>query len=331
MVSRRDAILTGVARATDLHERLGVRDELAAGDRAVDVLGAVQRLGLFLMFRPLDGLLGAYVPTRALSGILVTTKRDLHVQRFTAAHELGHHILEHKVLSLDAVVGFVGRGETSKHDHQEIEADAFAAEFLLPKWLIAAHLLRQNWGRSHLQQPDFVYQLSLRLGTSYSATCWALLSQRFLDRETVMRLLSVEPKVAKQRAVPDMKPENWHRDVWLVSEKDRGAHILGSPDDLIVLELDENVASGYTWDAKAIALAGMSLEQDDRFTANEDRLGGRVQRRLVLQGEGHKRLFLEERRAWDVSQQSRNTFEIELALVGREPEGIPRSGRVLAA
>lgn len=331
MVSRRDAILTGVARATDLHQELGMRDELAAGDRAVDVLGAVQRLGLFLMFRPLDGLLGAYVPTRALSGLLVTTKRDLHVQRFTAAHELGHHVLDHKILSLDSVVGFVGRGETSKHDVQEIEADAFAAEFLLPKWLIAAHLRRQNWGRSHLQQPDFVYQLSLRLGASYSATCWALLSQSFLDRAAVRRLLNVEPKVAKQRAIPDLKPDNWHRDVWLVSEKDRGAQILGSPEDFIVLELDEHVASGYTWDVDAVVLAGMSLEDDGRVTADESRIGGCVQRRLVLQGEGHKRLHLEERRAWDGSQPSRKTFEIELELVGREPEGIPRSGRVLAA
>ncbi len=97
------------------------------------MIGAVQKLGLFLMFRPLDGLLGAYVPIRALSGMLVTTKRDLHVQRFTAAHELGHHLLEHRTLSLDTVVGFVGRGEASKHDPQEVEADAFAAEFLLPE------------------------------------------------------------------------------------------------------------------------------------------------------------------------------------------------------
>jgi Zn-dependent peptidase ImmA (M78 family) len=308
-----------------------MREALAAGDGAIDVLGAVQRLGLFVMFRPLDGLLGAYVPTRALSGMLVTTKRDLHVQRFTAAHELGHHLLEHKSLSLDTVVGFVGRGEASKYDPQEIEADAFAAEFLLPKWLIAAHLRRQKWGRQHLNQPDFVYQLSLRLGVSYSATCWALLSQNFLDRIAVKRLLDVEPKIAKQRALPDIKPEDWHRDVWVVSEKDRGAHILGSPDDLIVLALDEHVASGYSWDADGVTRAGMTLEKDGRVNQNGDRIGGSVQRRLVMQGEGYRHLHLEERRAWDASQPSRNTFEIDLALVGREPEGIPRSGRVLAA
>ena len=331
MASRRDAILTGVARASELHDKLGMRDSLAGGDGAIDVIGAVQRLGLFIMFRPLDGLLGAYVPTRALSGMLVTTKRDLHVQRFTAAHELGHYLLQHKAISLDTSVGFVGRGEASKHDLQEVEADAFAAEFLLPKWLIAAHLRRQKWGLQHLQQADIAYQLSLRLGASYSATCWALLSQDFLDRPAVKRLLDVEPKSAKQRAVPEIAPEDWHRDVWVVSEKDCGSRFLGSPNDLIVLALDEHVAGGYSWDTDGILRAGMRLEHDGRISASGAKIGGRVQRRMVVQGEGERHLRLEERRAWDPAQPSRNTFEIDLALSGREPEGIPRSGRVLAA
>jgi len=346
MVSRRDAILTGVARASDLHDRLGMRAALINGEGAIDVIGAVQKLGLFIMFRPLDGLLGAYVPTHALSGMLVTTNRDLHVQRFTAAHELGHHVLEHKALSLDATigfvgrdreskyeatVGFVGRGEASKDDLQEIEADSFAAEFLLPKWLIAAHLRRKKWGIQHLRQADLVYQLSLRLGASYTATCYALLSQNFLNYRDVNRLLTVEPKSAKQRAVPEAHPENWHRDVWVVSETDRGSRILGSPNDLIVVELDEHVSGGYSWDAEGVTKAGMRLEHDKRISPPGNAIGGRIQRRMVVQGEGEKHLRLEERRAWAPAQPSLNTFDIDLTLVGREPEGIPRSGRVLAA
>lgn len=331
MASRRDAILTGVARASDLHDQLGVRSALLNGEGAIDVIGAVQRLGLFIMFRPLDGLLGAYVPTRALSGMLVTTKRDLHVQRFTAAHELGHHILGHKALSLDTTVGFVGRGEASKYDLQEVEADAFAAEFLLPKWLIAAHLRRQKWGRDHLQEPDIVYQLSLRLGASYKATCYALKSQNFLSSSIVDRLVMVQPAVSKERAVPEVQPEDWHRDVWIVSESDRGSRILGSPNDLIVVALEEHVAGGYSWDTNGIAQSGLRLEHDRRVSPAGSAIGARVQRRIVLQGEGEKHLRLEERRAWAPAQPSINTFDIDLTLLGREPEGIPRSGRVLAA
>lgn len=331
MVSRRDAILTGVARASELHEKLGIRDALADGEGAVDVLAAIQTVGLFTMFRPLRGLLGAYVPTRALSGVLITTRRDLHVQRFTAAHELGHHVLEHQTLSLDQDVGFVGRGETSTYNFQEIEADAFAAEFLLPRWLIAAHLRRQKWGRAQLLQPDFAYQLSLRLGASYSATCWGLLSQKFLRRPEINQLLAVEPKAAKQRALPDIEPEDWHRDVLVVSEKDRGTQILGSPKDLVVVALEEHVAGGYTWDADGVSRAGMTLERDGRITAAENLIGGSVRRRLVMHGEGSRHLHLEERRAWDASYPARKTFDIDLVLIGQEPGGIPRFGRRLAA
>ena len=32
---------------------------------------------------------------------------------------------------------------------------------------------RQGWTRDNLTDPVTVYQLSLRLGTSYSATCYA--------------------------------------------------------------------------------------------------------------------------------------------------------------
>src|SRR5258706_4864717 len=142
MTTRRDAILTGAIRATELHDELGMRERLKAGDRPVDVLQTIGDLGLPILFRPLKSLLGAYVPAASTAGILITTERDLHIQRFTAAHELGHHILKHKALSLDADVGFVARGEKQGYDSQELEADSFAAEFLLPKWLIVAQARR---------------------------------------------------------------------------------------------------------------------------------------------------------------------------------------------
>ncbi len=138
-MSRRDAVLTGISRAAELHHELKLRDRLRDGNRPIDVFATIQAMKVMVLFRPLDGLLGAYVPTPNAAGMLVSTRRDHHVQRFTASHELGHHMLEHRAPSLDLNIGFVGRGEKAGYDEQEIEADAFAAEFLLPKWLIAAH------------------------------------------------------------------------------------------------------------------------------------------------------------------------------------------------
>ena len=106
--------------------------------------------------------------------------------------------------------------------------------------------------------------MSLRLGASYSATCWALLSNMLVDRPTVNALVNTPPKACKQRALPDFKPESWRRDVWLLSERDRGVQVLGNPNDLLVLVLEEHVSSGYVWDVEPITKAGLQIEKDER-------------------------------------------------------------------
>ncbi len=331
MTSRRDAILSGASRAAELHTELGLRKRLAAGDRPVDVMDVMRELGLTLLFRPLNSLLGAYLPGAGTPGVLITTQRDLHVQRFTAAHELGHHVLHHMAASLDTDVGYVGRGDPGNYDNQELEADSFAAEFLLPKWLIVAHAKRHQWGRSDLKNPDTVYQLSLRLGASYAATCWALLSNNLIDRVTVNALVSTPPKTCKQRAIPDFQPESWRRDVWLLSEHDRGVHVLGNPDDLLVLTLEEHVSSGYIWDVAPITTVGLLIDIDDRHDLGDGAIGGPVTRRVVAHGAAQGHIRLEERRPWSKADEARSIFEIDLAMIGSQPEGLPSWDRLIAA
>jgi len=333
MTTRRNAILKGVERAAELHHELGLHEQLKGGDRPLDVLRVAQDLGLFVLFKPLDGLLGAYLPSTADPGMMVTSRRTLHVQRFTAAHELGHHVLSHRAMSLDTEndIGFVARGSAAGHDSQEIEADAFASEFLLPKWLMAAHARRHHWGRKDLLRPDIAYQLSLRLGVSYAATCWGLAENQFIDRAAAQTLAATPPRSAKQQALPDIVPESWYPDVWVLSEHDRGIHVLGNPDDWLVLALDEHIASGYTWDANSVASIGLSLERDDRAEPSGDRVGSTISRRLIVQGAVHGKLRLEEKRSWDPGQAVLNTFELDLALDGAEPEGLPRVARPMAA
>ena len=331
MATRRDAILNGVGRAAELHAELGLRDSLREGDRPVDVLRAIRDLGVMVLFRPLDSLLGAYLPTTGEApGMLLTTRRTLHIQRFTAAHELGHHALEHRAMSLDNDVGFVARGEQAGHDFQEVEADAFASAFLLPDWLLVAHARRHGWGKRDLAVADTAYQLSLRLGASYAATCWALAQGNLIGHDVARHLVDTPPKDSKQRAIPDVQREKWYSDVWKLSEQDRGVQVLGNPDDLLVLALKEHVASGYTWDTSGVKSAGLSISKDERQDVGHEVLGGPVTRRLIVQGAAHGRLRLEERRAWD-QQSSLNSFELDLSLLGPETEGLPRAARSLAA
>jgi Zn-dependent peptidase ImmA (M78 family) len=332
-MSRRDAVLTGISRAAELHHELKLRDRLRDGSRPVDVFAAIQAMKVMVLFRPLDGLLGAYVPAPNTAGMLVSTQRDHHVQRLTASHELGHHMLEHRAPSLDLNIGFVGRGEKSGYDEQEIEADAFAAEFLLPKWLIAAHARRQGWIKSDLARADVVYQLSLRLAASYSATCWALFSAEFITQTQAQAIAARPPKEAKQRAIDTVKPASWHPDVWLLTERDKGAQLLGSPEDFLVLSLQEHVGGGYEWDLDEVPSAGLAVRDDKRVEADPSLIGGTVTRRVVFQGSAPARtkLKLEERRPWEGRGDALQSVEFSLALLGKEPVGLLRQERLMAA
>lgn len=332
-MAKRDAILTGIARASELHHALGIRDRLMDGSAPMDVFAAIEALKIMVLFRPLDGLLGAYVPTPNSAGMLVTTQRDHHVQRFTAAHELGHHVLEHRTVSLDINVGYVGRGEKSGYDEQELEADSFAGEFLLPKWLIAAHARRQGWGLPHLRQSDVIYQLSLRLAASYQATCWALASANFLSQGQARALAERPPKEAKQQAMSDVVPTSWHSDVWLLSDRDKGAQLVGSPEDFLVLNLEEHLAGGYEWDIEPLPSNVLEVRKDRRDDAADDSMGGTVTRRVVVQGSAPARtkLRLQERRPWESDESAINSLEFNLALLGKEPVGLLRAERLMAA
>jgi predicted secreted protein len=236
-------------------------------------------------------------------------------------------------MSLDINVGYAARGEKTGYDEQELEADSFASEFLLPDWLIAAHARRQGWGRPELRQPEVVYQLSLRLATSYAATCWALKSAKFITRGQAEALIERAPKESKQRAMQDVTPSSWKSDVWLLSDRDRGAELLGSPEDFLVLNLQEHLAGGYEWDIEPSSGDGLEVKNDKRVDNSAEGIGGTVTRRVVVQGSAPTRtkLRLEERRPWEGAGTGINSLEFNLALLGKEPVGLLRAERLMAA
>lgn len=341
MISRREwrlAELRGAGAARALQDRLGIRKMLLDGDRPVDVFDVILRLGLTCMFQPLRSLLGAFITYQNVRGLIVTTERDLHLQRFTAAHELGHYMLGHTTTSLDEEVGFAARGPVpaakggKSRDVQEVEADAFAAELLLPKWLLVAHLRRQGWTTKHLKSPEIVYQLSLRLAVSYSATCWSLAANDIISRAEAEILARVPPKKSKEKALPGFKPPSTWRDtdIWLLTARDKGALLLGAPADRLVLCLEEHVASGYQWDFSESNQNGLVIEQDERLdavSATQGVIGAPVIRRIVMTGPAETHVMMRERRPWLEDGAPINTYEIDLELAGRETAGLPRAAK----
>ena len=102
----RDAILSAVSEADRLHQQFDTKaraDNGAGPDRRVRNAGARD---VPVIFRPLKGLLGAFLDNPA-PGIIVTTQRPLPVQRFTAAHELGHATLGHQTSMTSKILSLV--------------------------------------------------------------------------------------------------------------------------------------------------------------------------------------------------------------------------------
>ena len=257
------ARLDAVAAAKQVHRDLDLQRRVTEGAGLVDVFEVISELGIPLVFKPLTSALGFCLPA-PLRGIMVTTKRGLHIQRFTAAHELGHVVLEHRG-SVDREI--LERGPlapTGGRDLQEVAADAFAAEFVLPRWLYRHHIRMQGWSVArHLRNPDIVYQLSLRMGASFEATCWGLVSHQILPQGEVDALRKAQVAKLKSALGGEFRPGSSWSDVWRLTAKDNGAHLVGNPDDLLRIELEEASGSGHQWQIEALRRAGYAVLSDE--------------------------------------------------------------------
>lgn len=258
-----DARLEAIAEAKALHRRLDSKSKLSKSKQGfVDVFGVIEALNIPLVFDKLDAL-GFCLPFPT-KGIMINKNRTLHIQRFTAGHELGHAILEHEG-SIDHRLNYRGGMDAPSSDPiQEVAADAFAAEFMLPRWLYKQHIQAQKWTVDrHLRNPEIIYQLSLRMGASYEATCWGLLSHKILSKTFVEELVSTEVALIKRSTVADSLPGNSWANVWRLSQKDNGAYYPADTQDLFRLDLPQEALAQSEWDVSALRDVGFEVVSDE--------------------------------------------------------------------
>lgn len=331
MPTYREAVLEGTKEAARLHRQLNLESKIAQTPGGIDVFAVIVQLNIPLLFQPLQGLLGAYLP-KPFPGILVSTERNLSIQRFTGSHELGHAYLEHEG-SLDdqSMLQRTPFGLQS-YDPIEAAADAFAASFLIPRWLLEIHAARHKWNASSLSDPVTAYQMSLRVGGSYDATCRSLKQHAIIDGKGLEGLLAVQPKKIKQQILERHRLENWYPDVWVLTEADGGTRIQGGPNDIFVLRLRENSGAGYLWNLEQLQAAGFAIVTDTRRIPNDkDEIGGIVDRvltaRLSEQDRGGSgRISLNQVRPWAKTDQTDVHLTLIYDLFGKET-GLPRVRR----
>ncbi len=321
------AVRAGTMAAARLHQRLDLRPQIEWRGGNVDVFGVIHTVGLPLILRPLDKLLGAYLSDPE-PGVLVTTQRPMSIQRFTAAHELGHFSLRHQPsLDDESILRRMPISGQPADDFQDVEADAFAVAFMMPRWLIAWHADRQGWRVSDFQRPDVVYQLALRLGASYEATCWTLVRHRLIQPPLARDLLQTQPRALKVGLLQTYRPQDYRGDVWLLTERDAGTRIDGSRNDLFVLRLEEHSGGGYLWDIDQLKASGFGIVRDELEAIDGEGVGGPVVRRVTAAPPGTHRgyMHLHERRPWEPEPLS--TIDVEFDLTGPEEEGLSRAAR----
>ena len=314
--------------ASRLHRRLDLRQQIEARGGGVDVFDAIHLAKLPLLLRPLQGLLGAYL-SDPVPGVLVTTRRPMSIQRFTAAHELGHFSLRHQPsLDDESILRRMPVAGEPTGNFQEVEADAFAVAFMMPRWLILWHAARQGWTVADLRQPNKVYQLALRIGASYEATCWALVRHGLIRPALARELLLTEPRALKAALLEPYRPQDYRGDVWLLTKRDAGTRIDGSRNDLFVVQLEEHSSGGYLWNIDQLEASGFAIVRDQLEAVDGDGVGGPVVRRVTAAPPDAHRgcMSLDERRPWD-PEPPLSSLKVDFDLTGPEEEGLSRAER----
>jgi Zn-dependent peptidase ImmA (M78 family) len=156
---------------------LQLLEELWDGELPIDVEKIARARGVKLRYEPLEGDLSG-VLYRADDGITVLGVNDWHSdrrQRFTIAHELAHLELHSANLYVD---GFIARdGESSLAiKTEEIEANAFAAELLMPRQHVLEELSRALACGSATTLKNAVVHLAGRFDVSEQAMQFRLVN-----------------------------------------------------------------------------------------------------------------------------------------------------------
>ena len=183
----RDAITA--ARAARSEFGLGlegpVHDLLALVEEAADLPVMVLRLG--------NGVAGAYMRRLDHAFVFLDGSEDVARQRFTLAHELGHHQLGH-----GSVVDGVAAIDGATGDPKEDQANCFAGEFLAPETAL------RSWMDAHDDPPlrlEVVVQIAICFAISTPAAVVRLSQADILQRPGDRKKLEGEIKRGTHKGI----------------------------------------------------------------------------------------------------------------------------------
>lgn len=236
MASTRQTLADASMAAARAHARLKL-----PLDRPIDIFGVVQQLGIWLKTEPLGNLFGFYLRQGQAIGIVLNSRHPEDLQRYTCAHELGHHLLGHQSHLDDS-------GDVTRLSGplQEQASQVFAGSFLMPLGLVN-RLLRAHDLVGRPLSPVDAYKLSRDMDVSYTACIWRLRALDLLGPATARAYVREGAAAAKADLRGDEPIEDARADVYVIDELADDLAITVRVGDEIWVRLPERRSNGYTW------------------------------------------------------------------------------------
>lgn len=213
--------------------------------KRIDIFEILRRKHLWVRFEPLDSLYGAYLFVNNAHGILINAKHPPSLQRFTAAHEYGHFIMKHQPC---------GDGEEQImpmrriNEPEEVEAQSFAAHFLMPLQLVNATLHHMGLPlKLENIAPREIYRIALELGASYMAVINHLVSLKKLGPKVANELRRKQPKMIKRAIGGGTTPQDSWADTWIFNKQDTERKVSVYVNDELYIYLPEEPAENASW------------------------------------------------------------------------------------
>ncbi|ALN89403.1 hypothetical protein LG3211_0413 [Lysobacter gummosus] len=313
--------MAAARRASEVYRDSGVKERVEQGGYTrVDPFLVAGKERIPVLLRPLDKLLGAFIRDD-VSGILINSERSAGLIHMTCAHELGHYFMGHGTTADDSL----DYGPQAARHEQE--ADWFAYQLMVPRALLAYVMRRKGWTMQSLADPRLLYQLSLRLGISYTAAAWSLARHKLMAPTEVKRLLKVQPLAIKEELLAGQAFDA-RKEVWLLDERDRDSVLEPRAEDRMVLRLKSHASAGYLWSLDELASEGFeirpTLAPSKEAIPTDTVFGGFTTAEFLLSHEmvgatdSPAVLAMEEVRPW-AKEKPASTFEAKTLFEGVSP------------
>ena len=169
--------------------------------QAIDVFDLTQSLGVEVRFANIASMEGMYL-RHELPTILIASERPAGRQRFTCAHELGHHVFGDGS-RVDEL--FEATTERQPRSHEELRADMFAGLLLMPKTAVQRGFAVRGLKLSTVSATD-VFRVSCWLGVGYTTLLKHLkYALHIIPEERFQELMRHSPKSIRQSVLDSLE------------------------------------------------------------------------------------------------------------------------------